>query len=90
MASAIVVSGSFIGATFAIGLSALVVHLHTGGGSATPESLTWAMAAQLPIYVFGTAMLLRARTKLRRRMVAYGVIVPKWSEVLRRLRAKRR
>ncbi len=90
VASAIVVSGAFIGATVAIGLIAIVVHVLSDGGAATPQSLTWAMAAQLPLYLAGTAMLLRARTKLRRRMAAFGVIVPKWSEVLRRLRAAHR
>lgn len=52
----------------------------------TATQLTWAMALQFPLFAVGLTGIFVARSRLRRRMVSEGVVVPSWREVAKRYR----
>ncbi len=92
VANGVVISGAFLGATVTILTIGLALELVSGGASVyTFGQWRLAMALQLPLYAVGITGIYVARTRLRRRMRAAGVIVPPWREALgRRWRGQRR
>lgn len=87
-ANGVVISGSFGGGTIMILAIGLFLDSVSNGQPYTSSQLTWAMSLQFPLFAVGLTGIFVARARLRRRMVAEGVIVPTWREVAQRYRRK--
>lgn len=89
-ATGIVITGAFTGGTAMILVMGLFLDWVSGGQPYTAEHLRWAFALQMPFFVSGLIGIFVSRTRLRRMMRSYGVVVPTWREVAARYRRERR
>ncbi|OYO19065.1 MFS transporter [Enemella evansiae] len=85
-ATAVVIMGGFLGALVAVLLIGAILDGISGGGGAGYDlhAYRWAMAVQVPMYLVGLIGIYRSRRSTRRQMASEGLIVPAWSEALRR------
>ena len=81
-----VITGSFAGGTIIILAIGLFLDGVSGGGPYTSEHLRWAMALQFPLFAVGLIGIFVTRARLRHSMVAEGVVVPSWRQVIERYR----
>ena len=89
-ANGLVIAGSFTGATLCLLLIGTVLGWLAPDGGYTPAQLNLAMALQLPFFAAGIVGIYITRHQLRTKMLAHGVVVPTWREVVARIRQSRR
>ena len=83
-----VISGAFLGATVMILVIGIFLEATSNGAAYTAGQLRWAMSLQLPVFAVGLTGIFISRRRMRDRLEAEGVTVPRWQEVLERYRRR--
>lgn len=89
-ANGIVIIGGFTAALLNILVIGAVLDLLRPDGNYDLDSFRIAMATQFPFLLLGLVALLLTRRRTRARLAREGVVVPTWTEALRRERDRRR
>ncbi|WP_257476973.1 MFS transporter [Acidipropionibacterium jensenii] len=81
-ATGIAIMGGFTAALILIQAIGLLLDWLCPGGAYTLTGFRWAMSSQLVLFAVGILGILDCRRRLRRRMVAEGIELPPWHDVI--------